>query len=154
MFVVSFQLCRFSFALPCGILVPQGIKPPSSEAQSLNHWTTREVPRACAKLLQLCPTSWDPVDSSPPVPSVHGILQARILEWDAISSSRGSSQGSNLCLMSPALAGRFFTTSTTWEARGSPLALQFSLHWLSNMSPNYIQPLPLICTSDLNIHLK
>ena len=28
-------------------------------------------------------------------------------------------QGPNLCLMSPALAGRFFTTSATWEARGS-----------------------------------
>ena len=36
--------------------------------------------------------SLDPMDCSPPGPSVHGILQARILEWVAISSSRGSSR--------------------------------------------------------------
>ena len=41
---------------------------------------------------QLCPTLCDPMDSSPPGSSVHGILQARILEWLAIPFSRGSSQ--------------------------------------------------------------
>ena len=45
-----------------------------------------------AKLLQSCPTLCDPMDCSPPGSSVHGILQARILEWVAIPSSRGSSQ--------------------------------------------------------------
>ena len=45
-----------------------------------------------AQLLQSCPTLCDPMDRSPPGSSVHGILQARILEWIAISSSRGSSQ--------------------------------------------------------------
>ena len=44
------------------------------------------------------------MDLSPPGSSVHGILQARILEWVAMPSSR-------------ALAGRFFTTITTWEAQ-------------------------------------
>ena len=44
-----------------------------------------------AKLLQLCPTLCNPVDCSPPGPSVHGILQERILEWDVISSFRGYS---------------------------------------------------------------
>ena len=44
-----------------------------------------------AKLPQLCPTVWDPMDCSPP-DSVHGIFQARILEWVAISYSRGSSR--------------------------------------------------------------
>ena len=39
-----------------------------------------------------CPTLWDPMDYSPPASSVHGILQARVLEWVAISFSRGSSQ--------------------------------------------------------------
>ena len=43
------------------------------------------------KLLQSCPTLCGPMDCSPPGSSVHGILQARILEWVAISSSRGSS---------------------------------------------------------------
>ena len=42
---------------------------------------------AAAKLLQLCPTLCDPVDGSPPGSSVPGILQARTLEWVAISFS-------------------------------------------------------------------
>ena len=40
---------------------------------------------------QSCPTLYDPMDCSPPGSSVHRILQARILEWVAISFSRGSS---------------------------------------------------------------
>ena len=46
----------------------------------------------CAKLLQLCPILCDPTGCCPPGSSVHGILQARILEWVAMPSSRGSSQ--------------------------------------------------------------
>ena len=42
---------------------------------------------AAAKLLQLCPTLCDPIDSSPPGSAVPGILQARTLEWVAISFS-------------------------------------------------------------------
>ena len=45
-----------------------------------------------SSVAQSCLTPCDPVDCSPPGSSVHGILQARILEWGAISSSRGSSQ--------------------------------------------------------------
>ena len=41
---------------------------------------------------QSCPTLCDPMDCSPQGSSVHGILQARILEWVAISFSRGSPQ--------------------------------------------------------------
>ena len=41
-----------------------------------------------AKSLQSCPTLCDPIDCSPPGASVHGILQARILEW--VASPRGS----------------------------------------------------------------
>ena len=43
---------------------------------------------AAAKSLQSCPILCDPIDSSPPGFSVHGILQARILEWMVISFSR------------------------------------------------------------------
>ena len=46
----------------------------------------------CVKLLQACLTLRDPMDCSPPGSSVHRILQARVLEWVAISSSRKSSQ--------------------------------------------------------------
>ena len=57
----------------------------------------------CASL-QSCLTFWDPMDFSTPGFSVHGILQARILEWVAIFSSKGifPTQGLNpslLCLL-------------------------------------------------------
>ena len=45
---------------------------------------------AAAKSLQSCPILRDPIDGSPPGSAVPGILQARILEWGAISFSRGS----------------------------------------------------------------
>ena len=45
---------------------------------------------ATAKLLQSCPTLCDPIDGSPPVSPVPGILQARTLEWVAISFSNAS----------------------------------------------------------------
>ena len=47
---------------------------------------------AAAKLLQLCPTLCNPIDSSPPGSSIPGILQASILEGVAMSFSRGSSR--------------------------------------------------------------
>ena len=70
-----------------------------------------------AKSLQ-CPILCDPVDCSPPDSSVHGILQARILEGVAMPFSRGLPYSGiePKSLTSPALAGRFFTTSATWEA--------------------------------------
>ena len=52
---------------------------------------------ALSEVAQSCLTLCDPVDRSPPGSSVHGILQARILEWVAISFSKGifPTQGSN-----------------------------------------------------------
>ena len=80
-------------------------------------WTAKRPSHtyACvhAKSLHLCLTLCEPTDCSLPGSSVHGILQARILEWVAMLSSRGSSRPSD---RTPALAGRFFTTSATWEA--------------------------------------
>ena len=49
------------------------------------HWKVKE------SFAQLSPTLGDPMDCSPPSFSVHGILQARILEWVAMPSSRGPS---------------------------------------------------------------
>ena len=67
---------------------------------------------------QLCLTLCCSMDGSPPVSSVHGISQARILEWVAISFSRGSSHPIywNCISYIPALAGRFLSIGTTWEA--------------------------------------
>ena len=50
-------------------------------------WTIKKAAAAAAKLLQSCPTLCDPIDSSPPGSPVPGILQARTLEWVAISLS-------------------------------------------------------------------
>ena len=50
-------------------------------------WTIRKAAAAAAKSLQSCPTLCDPRDSSPQGSPVPGILQARILEWVAISFS-------------------------------------------------------------------
>ena len=74
--------------------------------------------RAHAKSPQSCLTLCNPMDRSPTGFSVHGILQARILEQVAMPSSRESSQPriKPTSLTSPAVAGGFFTTSATWEA--------------------------------------
>ena len=52
-------------------------------------WTIKIAAAAAAKSLQLCVTLCDHVDGSPPGSSVHRFLQARILEWLAISFSLG-----------------------------------------------------------------
>ena len=76
------------------ILVPQlRIKPEPSIV--LTTGPPREVPIIfcfCVLVSQSCLTLCNPMDCSPPSSSVHGILQARILGWVAISFSKGSSQ--------------------------------------------------------------
>ena len=71
-------------------------------------WTFFTVIHLCMHA-QLCPALWDPMDGSPPVSSVHGLLQAGILEWVAISFSKGSSN-TEMESTSLALARGFFTT--------------------------------------------
>ena len=67
------------------------------------------------KVAQLCPILCNPMDWSLLGSSVHGILQAGILEWVAIPFSRGSSQPRNQTQVSH-IAGRFFTIWATREA--------------------------------------
>ena len=81
-----------------------------SSHTKLNMWYVRA---------QSCPTLCNPMDCSLPGSSVHRNLQARILEWVASPPSGdlpnlGMEPGS---FMSPAFAGGFFTTSTTWEVQ-------------------------------------
>ena len=68
--------------------------PESFKNQNLNslHTDTCLHSVLSARSLQPCPTLCDSMDCSPPGSSVHGILQARILEWVAMPSSRGSSK--------------------------------------------------------------
>ena len=68
--------------------------------------------------VQLC----DAIDGSPPGSSVHEISQARVLEWVAISFFQGSFWPRD---WTQGLTGRFFITSTTWEAHSCPNAGKF-----------------------------
>ena len=80
--------------------------------------------RQCQRILntntyhrQSCPTLCDPMECSPLGSSVDGILQARILEWVAISFSRGCSQPRDWTQVS-CTAGRCFNL---WDTREAPL---------------------------------
>ena len=72
----------------------------------------------CAKSLHSCLNLYDSIDYAPPGSFVHRILQAKILEWVVMPSSRDlPDPGIKLTsLKSPALAGGFFATSATWKA--------------------------------------
>ena len=71
-----------------------------------------------SEVAQSCPTLCDPMDCSLSGSSVHGIFQARVLEWIAISFSKGSSQPRNWTRVSR-FAGRRFTVWATREASTS-----------------------------------
>ena len=65
------------------------------------------------KVAQSCPTLCDPMDCTLPGSSIHGIFQSRILEWVAISFSRGSSRPRDWTLVSCIVGRRF----TIWATR-------------------------------------
>ena len=121
------------------IFPTQGLNPSLLHCeQILYHLNHLLLDNLCVQSLishvQLC----NHMDYSPPDSSVHGILQAEILEWVAISYSRGSSK-SRIEPTSPlslALAGRFFTTSATWKAH---ILYQFSL--VAQSCPTLCKPL-------------
>ena len=75
-----------------------------------------------SEVIQSCLTLCDPMDCSLSRSSVHGILQARILEWVAISFSRGSSQPRDWTRVSRIAGGRF----TIWATREAQDFLEFS----------------------------
>ena len=77
-----------------------------------------------SEVAQSYPTVCNPVDCSLPGSSVHGILQARTLEWVTISSSRGSSRPRDWNCVS-CTAGVFFTT----EPSGKHKNVHFSQSW-------------------------
>ena len=88
----------------------------------------------------MCLTLCNPMGCSMPASSVHAISQARILDQVATSYSRRSSWPGiePVSLASPALADRFFTTSTTWEAPWGPWRKLISLFYFlshQNLSP-------------------
>ena len=76
----------------------------------------------------LCPTLCDPLDCRVPGSSVHRILQARVLEWVAISYSRGSSWPTDGSQVSY-ITSRFFTIWATREAQLQILWRKLSKRW-------------------------
>ena len=93
------------------------LSPPNDRRERFVVLNLLYLKKKCAQLLSrvwLC----DPMDCSPPDSSVYGILQARILEWVAISFSRGSSQPRDQTQVS-SVAGRFFTVWATREAQNT-----------------------------------
>ena len=78
---------------------------------------------------QLCPTHCDPMDGNPQDILSMGILQARILEWVAMPSSRGSSQPRD-CTQVSCIAGGLFPIRATREALNILLET-FGISWIS-----------------------
>ena len=95
--------------------------------QILTHLVLTTVPVAGVRarsVTKLCPTPCNPLDCSPPGSSVHGISQARILEWVTVPFSRGSFRLRGLNHASPALAGGFFTDEPPGKPRYTSSFLQ------------------------------
>ena len=90
-----------------------------------------------SEVAQLCPTLCDPVDCSPPGSSVHGILQARVLEWVAISFSRGSFQPRDWTQVSR-IAGRCFNLKCLFL----PPSFPFCIGWKEGIMHNPFALLP------------
>ena len=82
----------------------------------VRQWLFHPVVCVVCLVTQSCQTLCDPVDYSPLGSSVHGILQARILEWVAMPSSKGSSQPKDWTQVSH-IAGGFFTVWAIREAQ-------------------------------------
>ena len=114
--------CHF---LPQGIFLTQGLNPGLRiPGRCFNLWATRDAQCGtdAAKSLQSCPTLCDPIDGSPPGSPVPGILQARTLEWVAISFSNAGKWKVKVKLLS---CVQLF--ATPWiAAYQTPLSMGFS----------------------------
>ena len=102
-----------------GNLPNPGIKPmfPALQADSLPTEPSGKPITVWSEVAQSCLTLCDPMDCSPPGFSIHEIFQAWVLEWVAISFSRGSSQPRDWTRVSR-IAGRRFTIWATREVQG------------------------------------
>ena len=107
----------------------------------------------CAKLLQLWPTLSDPMVCNPPGYSIHGILQARILDWVAILLSRRSSWPRDWTCVSYVCcnAGGFFTS----EAPLKPIELAVELNKNSGWRINVHKLVVFLCIgNETEIEIK
>ena len=127
----------FNWDLPCNHLPPLPATPPS-----FCPWPP-SIAAAAAKSLQSCPTLCDPIDGSPPGSPIPGILQARTLEWVAISFSNAGKRKVKVKSLS-----HVRLLATPWTAAcQAPLSMGFSRqeYWrgLPLPSPPSIATFPL-----------
>ena len=113
--------------------------------QNLKHYSISPFEcrgSAAAKSLQSCPTLWDPIDCSPPGSPVPGILQARTLEWVAISFSSAWKWKVKVKSLSRV---RLFVTPWT-AAYQAPPSMGFSRqeYWSGVPLPSLAKDLPVI----------
>ena len=99
------------YILYCGLLICE-------KEKNYKGWVA-ECMRVHSKFLQFNPTLCDPMDCSPPGSSVHGILQATILEWVAISFCMGSSRPRDRTWVSYVsyIGRRVLYTNALWEVQ-------------------------------------
>ena len=110
---------------------------PSPQGKDLKGQGWEKQPQSMhAKSLQTCLTLCDTVDCSPPASSVHGILQATILEWFAMPSSRGSSQ--------PRDQTHIFYV-LIWQASSLPLAPPGKPAHIHAAAAKSLQSCPTLC---------
>ena len=93
----------------------------------------------CVLAAQLCPTLCNPMDCSPPGSPVHGILQARIMEWVAISFSRGSSRPRDRTRIS-CITGGCFTILATREAWSESHSVMSDSLWPHGLYSSWNSP--------------
>ena len=109
---------------------------------SLFSYWFMELLYMCLLVAQLYLTLCDPTDCSPPGSSVHGILQARILEWIAFSFSRGSSQPRDWTWVS-CVADRFFTFWATGKTFNTYVCVLVAYSYLT-FQPRGLEPISLL----------
>ena len=99
-----------------------------------------------SEVTQSCPTLCDPMDCSLPGSSVHGIFQARVLEWVAISFSRWSSWPRDWTWVSR-IAGRRFTIWADYQSSKVLLDYRASAHstWATDTLIIYVLVLVIKC---------
>ena len=134
--------CHFLFQR---IFPTQGSNPGLSHCRQTLYCLSHQGSTNESEVAQSCPTLCDPVDCSLSGSSLHGILQARILEWVAIFFSRGSSQPRDRTWVSH-IVGRCFNLWATREAH-----LHMVMYICQCYAPNSSHSLfPPLCPQVLN----
>ena len=114
--MVSESILKMNSMEFSGVLDMEVKQEGKGRTQSLKEWHSPGHWHKLSEVAQSCPTLCDPMDCSLPSSSIHGILQARILEWVAISFSRGSSRPRDWTQVSR-IVGRCFTVWATREVQ-------------------------------------